>query len=67
MLVPAVISNNDSDEARDILGVGSYWNFNAALGYQVTDFLEARINIDNVFNTEGPRVSGGDSCWPFRL
>ncbi len=61
----AAISNTDTDESRDVLRVGSYWNFNAALGYQVTDFLEARVNIDNVFNTEGPRTAGATANGPF--
>jgi len=51
---PARFDNDDSAEARDLLKVGDYWLVNAALGFRPTQELELRLNVDNVFDSEGP-------------
>ena len=54
----AVFNNNDDETSKDILGIGSYWNFNASVTYQVTENLEARLNVNNVFDGREPLNAG---------
>jgi len=51
---PAKFDNDDSPESRDLLKVGDYWLVNAGVGFRPTEELELRLNVNNVFDSEGP-------------
>ena len=51
---PAVVNNNDSKEARDVFGVGSYWLADFALRYKAFESLDLQLNVDNVFDNQVP-------------
>lgn len=50
----AVINNDNSDEALDILGVGSYWLHNAGLRVKLTEKGSVRLAVTNVFDKDPP-------------
>lgn len=53
-------SRFDMDEAanaRNIMGVGDWWLFNATLGVKVEDQLDLNFIVDNVFDAKPPYAS----------
>lgn len=50
----AVINNDDSPEARDILGTSSYWLHNAGVRVKITDRGNLRLAVTNVFDKKPP-------------
>lgn len=61
----AIVDNNDTDESRDILGVGDYWLFNAGVAFRPTENIEVQFNVDNVFDQDQPFAAGALANGPF--
>jgi iron complex outermembrane receptor protein len=51
---PAAFSNQNTPNAQNILGVGSWWLINSTIGMKFTPALQARLIVDNVFNKQPP-------------
>lgn len=50
----AVINNDNSAEAQDILGTGSYWLHNAGVRVKITERGNLRLAVTNVFDKDPP-------------
>ncbi len=53
----AAFDNSDAPNARDVRGVKAWTVFNGAIGYAVTDNLEMRMTVSNLFNTGAPKYA----------
>jgi outer membrane receptor protein involved in Fe transport len=47
-------SNLNTATSQNILTVGHWWLINSSVGYYVTDRINLRLVVDNVFNKEPP-------------
>jgi len=58
----ATISNDDEPTSRDILEIGSYWEFSAMVSWTATPQVRLQANINNIFD-ERPEPAAIASGW----
>lgn len=58
----ATINNDDVPTSRDILKLGSYWEFAAMLSWRMSQTIRLQANVDNIFD-ERPEPAAIASGW----